>query len=241
VEKAKTVIITGASQGIGAGLVKNFLDRGYNVVATSRSISQRDTFKASDRLALVDGDIGLEATAKKVTELAIEKFGTIDALVNNAGIFFVKPFIDYTPEDFKALVSTNLDGYIYITQHVVRQMLKQKSGGSVVGITTSLITNPIAGMTVSIPMVTKGGIDAISRNLAMEYAKEGIRFNNVAPGIVDTPLHEKNPKDFLRTLSPLGQISDVQDIADAVIYLTEAKTVTGEVLHVDGGAHSGKW
>lgn len=240
-EKAKTVIITGASQGIGAGLVKNFLDRGYNVVATSRSISQRDTFKASARLALVDGDIGLEATAKKVTEAAIEKFGAIDALVNNAGIFFVKPFIDYTPEDFKALVSTNLDGYIYITQHVVRQMLKQKSGGSVVGITTSLITNPIAGMTVSIPMVTKGGIDAISRNLAMEYAKEGIRFNNVAPGIVDTPLHEKNPKDFLRTLSPLGQISDVQDIADAVVYLTEAKTVTGEVLHVDGGAHSGKW
>ncbi|MEO6920777.1 MAG: SDR family oxidoreductase [Collimonas sp.] len=240
-EKIKTVIITGASQGIGAGLVKNFIDRGYNVVATSRSISQRDTFKPSERLALVDGDIGEEATAKKVTEVAIEKFGAIHALVNNAGMFFVKPFIDYTQEDFKALVSTNLEGYIYITQHVVRQMLKQKSGGSVVGITTSLVSHPIAGMTVSIPMVTKGGIDAISRNLAIEYAKEGIRFNNVAPGIVDTPLHEKNPKDFLLTLSPLGLISDVQDIANAVVYLTEAKTVTGEVLHVDGGAHSGKW
>jgi len=240
-ENSKTVIVTGASQGIGEGVVKSFLDRGYNVVATSRSITQRDTFKASGRLALVDGDIGQQATAKKVTDVAIEKFGAIDALVNNAGIFFVKPFTEYTAEDLQALMSTNVEGYIYITQHVVRQMLRQKSGGSVVGVTSSLVTNPIAGMTVSIPMVTKGGIDAMARNLAMEYAKEGIRFNIVAPGVVDTPLHEKNPKDFLRTLSPLGQISSVQDIANAVVYLTEATNVTGEVLHVDNGAHLGKW
>jgi NAD(P)-dependent dehydrogenase (short-subunit alcohol dehydrogenase family) len=239
--KAKTVIVTGASQGIGGGVVKHFLDRGYNVVATSRSITQRGTFQASDRLALVDGDIGQQATAKNVADIAIEKFGTIDALVNNAGIFFMKPFIDYTTEDLNALVSTNVEGYIYITQHVVRQMLKQKSGGSVVAITSSLVTHPIAGMTVSVPMVTKGGIDAISRNLAIEYAKEGIRFNIVAPGVVDTPLHEKNPKDFLRSLSPLGRIADVQDIANAVAYLTEAEHVTGEVLHVDAGAHLGKW
>lgn len=240
-EKSKTIIITGASQGIGEGLVTNFLDRGYNVVATSRSITGRSIFKPSERLLLVSGDIGQESTAKKVADAAIEKFGTIDALVNNAGIFFPKPFVDYTPEDFKALSSTNIEGYIYITQHVVRQMLKQKSGGSVVGITTTLVSHPVAGMPVSLPMVTKGGIDAMSRNLAMEYAKEGIRFNTVAPGIVDTPMHVNNPKDFLKSLAPMGVISSVQDIANAVVYLTEAKTVTGEVLHVDGGAHSGKW
>jgi NAD(P)-dependent dehydrogenase (short-subunit alcohol dehydrogenase family) len=176
-----------------------------------------------------------------VVDVAIEKFGAIDALVNNAGIFFMKPFIEYTKDDLQALLSTNVEGYIYITQLVVRQMLKQKSGGSVVGITSSLVTHPIAGMTVSIPMVSKGGIDAISRNLAIEYAKEGIRFNIVAPGVVDTPLHAKNPKDFLKTLSPMGLISEVRDIANAVVYLTEAGNVTGEVLHVDGGQHLGKW
>ena len=238
---SKTVIVTGASQGIGAALVQNFLDRGYNVVATSRSITRRDVFKASAKLALVDGDIGQEKTAGKIVATALEKFGTIDALVNNAGIFYTKPFTDYTPEDFKAFVSTNLEDYLHVTQHVVRQFLKQGTGGSVVGITTSLTTHPIAGVTASVPMLTKGGIEAISRNLAIEYAQQGIRFNNVAPGIVDTPMHENNPKDFLRTLSPMGRISSPQDIANAVVYLTEANTVTGEVLHVDGGAHSGKW
>jgi NAD(P)-dependent dehydrogenase (short-subunit alcohol dehydrogenase family) len=240
-EKSKTVIVTGASQGIGEGVVRNFLELGYNVVATSRTISQRDTFKQSAQLTLVDGDIGQEATAKKVTETAVEAFGSIDALVNNAGIFFVKPFVDYTAEDFKALSATNLDGFIYISQFAVRQMLKQKTGGSIVSITSSMVEHPIAGLPVSFPMITKGGIDAISRSLAMEYAKDGIRVNTVAPGVVDTPLHKDNPKDFLRTLSPTGLISSVQDIADAVVYLTEAKTVTGEVLHVDGGAHLGKW
>lgn len=238
---SKTVIVTGASQGIGAAVAQSFLDRGYNVVATSRSISQRHPFKASPKLVLIDGDIGLEATAAKVAAAAVEKFGAIDALVNNAGIFYTKPFTDYTHEDFKAFVSTNLEGYLHITQHVVRQFLKQGAGGSVVGITTSLTTHPIAGVTASVPMITKGGIEAISRNLAIEYAAQGIRFNNVAPGIVDTPMHENNPKDFLRTLSPMGRISAAQDIANAVVYLTEANTVTGEVLHVDGGAHSGKW
>jgi len=239
--KNKTIIITGASQGIGAGLVQNFLDRGYNVVATSRSIAQRGSFTASANLVLVDGDIGLEKTAALVVAAALEKFGRIDALVNNAGIFYTKPFIDYTEEDFRAFVSTNLQGYLYITQHVVRQLLKQGTGGSVVGITTSLLEHQIAGVTASVPMITKGGINSLSTNLALEYAKDGIRFNLVAPGVVDTPLHEKNPKDFLKTLSPMGVISDVQDIANAVVYLTEARNVTGEVLHVDGGAHSGKW
>jgi NAD(P)-dependent dehydrogenase (short-subunit alcohol dehydrogenase family) len=237
----KTAIITGASQGIGAGIVNAFVERGYNVVATSRQVSASGAFQASDRLALVDGDIGDPETARKVAETAISRFGTIDALVNNAGIFFTKPFIDYTMEDFRRLSSTNLEGFIHLTQRVVKQMLAQKAGGSIVSITTPLIDHPIAGLSASVAMMTKGGIDAISKNLAMEYARDGIRVNTVAPGVVDTPLHKDNPKDFLKTLSPMGSISDVQDIVDAVVYLTEARHVTGEVLNVDGGAHLGKW
>jgi NAD(P)-dependent dehydrogenase (short-subunit alcohol dehydrogenase family) len=239
--KKKTIIVTGASQGIGAGVVQAFLDRGYNVVANSRSITKSGTFSESAQLALVDGGIGDAAVAAKVVETAISKFGSIDALVNNAGIFFTKAFTDYTAEDFKALSNTNLEGFLYVTQGSVKQMLAQKSSGSVVNITTSLVVNPIAGVTVSVPMITKGGLEAVTRTLASEYAKEHIRFNAVAPGIVDTPLHKDDPKEFLKTLSPMGTISEVSDIVDAVVYLTEARQVTGEVLHVDGGAHSGKW
>jgi len=153
----------------------------------------------------------------------------------------VKPFTDYTPDDFRALVSTNLAGFIYITQLAVKQMLSQKSGGSIVTISAALADNPIAGVTASIPMITKGGLNAVTRSLAMEYAKEGIRFNAVAPGVVDSPLHAEDPEDSLKTLSPMGTISSVEDIARAVVYLTEAGQITGEVLHVDGGAHVGKW
>lgn len=237
----KTVVITGASQGIGAALVNAFVDRGYNVVATSRQVSASDAFRASSQLALVDGDIGDPETATKVAETAMDRFGTIDALVNNAGIFFTKPFLDYTVADFKRLSSTNLEGFIHLTQLVVKQMLAQKSGGSIVSITTPLIDHPIAGLTASVPMMTKGGVDAISKNLAMKYARDGIRVNTVAPGVVDTPLHRDNPKEFLRTLSPMASISNVQEIVDAVVFLIEAPHVTGEVLHVDGGAHLGKW
>jgi NAD(P)-dependent dehydrogenase (short-subunit alcohol dehydrogenase family) len=239
--KQKTIIVTGASQGIGAGVVQSFLGRGYNVVASSRKIRKSDTLIESDHLALVDGSIGDSAVASKIVETAVQKFGSIDALVNNAGIFFTKPFTKYKAEDFKALSSTNLEGFLYVTQGAVKQMLAQKSGGSVVSITAALVVNPIAGITASVPMITKGGLEAVTRSLAMEYAKEKIRFNAVAPGVVDTPLHKDNPKEFLKTLSPMGTISDVKDIVEAVVYLTEARQVTGEVLHVDGGAHSGKW
>jgi NAD(P)-dependent dehydrogenase (short-subunit alcohol dehydrogenase family) len=239
-ENKKTVIVTGASQGIGAAVVQAFLDRGYNVVGTSRSVSKAG-FKPSSQLALVDGDIGQAATAEKVVKTAIEKFGSIDHVVNNAGIFAAKPFTDFTIEDFRGLVATNLEGFILITQAAVKQMLSQGTGGSVTSITSSLVVNPIAGVSASIPMITKGGLEAITVSLASEYAKNNIRFNAVAPGVVDTPLHTNNPKDFLKTLSPMGTISDSKDIADAVVYLTEARHVTGEVLHVDGGAHSGKW
>src|ERR1700757_583075 len=238
---SKTVIVTGASQGIGAGAAKAFLDKGYNVVATSRSVTKSKELPTSTKLALVDGDICNASVAAKVAESAISKFGSIDALVNNAGIFFPKAFTDYTGEDLKKLSSTNLEGYLYITQFAVKQMLAQKTGGSVVGVTSSLVENPIGGLPVSLPMITKGGLEAITRSLASEYSKEHIRFNTVAPGVVNTPLHKNNPKDFLKTLSPMSTISDVNDIVEAVVYLTEARHVTGEVLHVDGGAHAGKW
>ena len=236
----KTVIVTGASQGIGAAVVEAFLERGYNVVGTSRSASKAG-FVPSQNLTIVDGDIGQAATADKVAQTAVRKFGSIDHVVNNAGVFSVKPFIDYTADDFRNLVSTNLEGFIFITQLAVKQILKQGTGGSVTSITAALADNPIAGLSASIPMITKGGLNAITMSLASEYAKSNIRFNAVAPGVVDTPLHEKNPKEFLKTLNPMGMISDSKDIADAVVYLTEARHVTGEVLHVDGGAHNGKW
>jgi NAD(P)-dependent dehydrogenase (short-subunit alcohol dehydrogenase family) len=236
----KTVIVTGASQGIGAAVVQAFLDRGYNVVGTSRSVSKAG-FAPSPNLALVDGDIGQAATAEKVAHAAISKFGSIDHFVNNAGIFSTKPFTDYTADELRSLASTNLEGSIFITQLAVNQMLSQGTGGSVTSITAALVKNPIAGLPASIPMMTKGGLNAMTISLASEYAKHNIRFNAVAPGVVDTPLHKNNPKDFLKTLSPMGTICDSKEIADAVIYLTEARNVTGEVLHVDGGAHTGRW
>ena len=239
--KQKTVVVTGASQGIGAAIANLFLDRGYNVVANSRNITRKTELQRSENLALVDGDIALATTAEKIVATAVMRFGSLDALVNNAGIFFPKPFIEYTPEDFQALSSTNLLGFIYTTQQAVKQMLAQKTGGSVVSITATIADHPLGAFTASVPMITKGGINAISRSLAMEYAKQGIRVNAVAPGVVDTPLLKDAPKDFLRTLSPLGQISAARDIAEAVFYLTESSQITGEVLHVDGGMHLGRW
>ena len=234
----KTAIVTGASGGIGAGLVEAFLKEGYNVVATSLDASQSLT--ASPSLVLVDGDIGKQETAVKTVEAAIKHFGTIEVLVNNAGIFYTKPFTDFTTDDFNGLASTNLLGFLYITQLTVKQMLKQKSG-NVVTISGSLADNPIAGVNASVSMITKGGLNTVTRSLAIEYAKEGIRFNAVAPGVVDTPLHKGDSKDFLKTLQPMGRIADVKDVVDAVLYLAQANQVTGEVLHVDGGAHAGRW
>ena len=237
----KTVIVTGASQGIGAAIVQAFLARGYNVVGTARNATKSKELSASDHLALIDGDIGQFETAQKVAQLAIDKFGSIDAVVANAGIFLVKPFTEYTADDFRALVSTNLAGFIYVTQLAVKQMLAQKTGGSIVTITAALADNPIAGVTASLSMITKGGLETVTRHLAMEYAKQHIRFNAVAPGAVDTPLHANDSKESLTAQSPMATISTVEDIASAVVYLTEAHQITGEVLHVDGGAHLGKW
>ena len=236
----KTIIVTGASQGIGASLATAFVERGYNVVANARNF-MGSAITSNGKLVVVEGNIGKASTAGEVAEAAMQRFGSIDGVVNNAGIFFTKRFTDYTSEDFEILAETNLEGYIYITQLAVKQMLVQKTGGSVTCITSAMVEHPIAGVRASLPMVTKGGLEAITRSLAMEYAKEGIRFNAVAPGVVDTPMHENGDKATLRGLSPMGMISDVADIVDAVVYLTEARHVTAEVLHVDAGAHNGKW
>jgi NAD(P)-dependent dehydrogenase (short-subunit alcohol dehydrogenase family) len=238
--RPKTMIVTGASQGIGAGVAKAFLERGYNVVATSLKMTDSG-FAPSERLALVDGNVGEASTAAQIAAKAISTFGSIDGVVNNAGIFFAKPFTDYTLDDFQRLSETNLLGYIYLTQLAVKQMLAQKTGGSVVCITSVMVDHPIAGKNSSVPMMTKGGLQAITRSLAMEYAKEGIRFNAVAPGVVGTSMHAKDSEADMRSLSPMGTIPDVEAIVEAIVYLTEARYVTGEVLHVDAGAHIGKW
>lgn len=234
----KTAIVTGAAGGIGAGLVEGFLKRGYNVVGTSLNATRALT--ASSGLILVDGDIGKQETAAKTVEAAIKNFGTIDVLVNNAGIFRVKPFTEFTTDDVNAVFSTNLFGFIYITQLAVKQMLKQKAG-SVVTITASLADQPNANEKASVSMITKGGLNTITRHLAMEYAQDGIRFNAVAPGVVDTPLHANDSKEALKAFQPMGKIVEVKDIVDAVIYVAEAEQVTGEILHVDGGSHAGRW
>jgi NAD(P)-dependent dehydrogenase (short-subunit alcohol dehydrogenase family) len=237
----KTAIVTGASQGIGAGVVRAFVERGFNVVANSRTVTRSAEVAASDRVALVDGHIGEPATAARVVEAALSRFGSVDALVNNAGIFFTKPFTDYTAEDFRSLVATNLEGFLYVTQLAVKQMLTQGAGGSVVTVTAALARNPIRGVPAAVPMITKGGLETVTRHLAMEYAKDGIRVNAVAPGVVDTPMHRGTPKEAMEGLSPMGRPSTVQDIADAVLYLTDAATVTGQTIYVDGGAHFGRW
>ena len=238
--KRKTMIVTGASKGIGAGVMEAFLDRGYNLVANSLRIS-KSMLVPSDRLALVEGNVADALTAAEIAATAVSKFGSIDGVVNNAGIFLTKPFTDFTANDFDVLSGTNLRGYIFVTQVAVKQMLAQGTGGSVTCITSAMVEHPIKGVNASLPMVTKGGLEAITRSLAMEYAGQSIRFNAVAPGVVDTPMHAQNSKEDLERLSPMGEISDIKDIVEAVVYLTEARHVTGEVLHVDAGAHNGKW
>jgi NAD(P)-dependent dehydrogenase (short-subunit alcohol dehydrogenase family) len=234
----KTSIVTGAQQGIGAGLVEGFLKAGYNVVATS--LDATHSLTASPSLVLVDGDIAKQETATKAVESAIKHFGTIDVLVNNAGIFYTKPFTEFTTEDFSALVSVNLLGFLFMTQRTVKQMLTQKSG-SVVTITASLVDQPFVGEKASVSMITKGGLNSVTRSLAIEYAKDGIRFNAVAPGVVNTPLHKNDSKDVMKTFQPMGKIVEIRDVVDAVLYLAQADQVTGEILHVDGGAHAGRW
>jgi Dehydrogenases with different specificities (related to short-chain alcohol dehydrogenases) len=236
----KTAIVTGASQGIGLALVEAFLKRGYNVVANSRKISSTDSLPASANLALVDGNIGEAQTAAKIVETAVSRFGRIDVLINNAGIFIPKPFTDYTNEDFDALMSTTLAGFLHISQLTVKQMVGQKSG-SIVNVSTTLVDHPVAGVPVTVQVMAKGGLNAVTRALALEYIKDGIRVNTVALGVIKTPMHRPETYEFLKGLHPMGRLGEVHEVVDAVLFLTDATFTTGEILHVDGGAHAGKW
>lgn len=236
----RTAIVTGASSGIGLGLTTSLVERGYRVVANSRRITQAGTVVASESLALVDGDIALPATAERLVDTALSRFGGLDLLVNNAGVFIPKPFTDYTTEDFERLVGTNLAGFLYITQQAVRHM-RRRGSGHIVNITTTLADQPIAGVNAALPVLTKGGLNAVTAALAIELATEGIRVNAIGAGIIDTPMHRPETHEFLKSLHPIHRIGRVSEIVDAVLYLTEATFVTGEVLHVDGGAHAGKW
>lgn len=232
----RTAIITGASGGIGSGLVERFLSEGFNVVGTSRHATRN--LLSSSNLIRIDGDISSEETAAQAVEAAVSEFGAVDVLVNSAGIFLTRPFVEFTVEDFNALVSTNLLGFFHITQRAVRQMLQQKAG-CVVSISAALADRPIAGENGSISMMTKGGLNAATRNLAVEYADDGIRFNAVAPGVVDTPMHRDDPSDS--TPQPAIKKASVTDIVDAVLYLVCAGHVSGEILHVDGALPARRW
>jgi NAD(P)-dependent dehydrogenase (short-subunit alcohol dehydrogenase family) len=232
----KVAVVTGASQGIGAGLVRGYLERGYRVVANSRSIKP----DASADILTVPGDITDPTVAERVIGDAVEKFGRVDTLVNNAGIFISKPFTEYTEADFARLLSVNLAGFFHVSQRAVRQMLKHE-GGHIVNITTTLVNQPVKGVPSALASLTKGGLDAVTRSLAIEYAAKGIRVNAVAPGVIKTPMHAPETHTFLAGLHPLGRMGEVREVVEAVLYLESAAFVTGETLHVDGGAHAGRW
>ena len=232
--------MTGGSQGIGAGLVKAFLERGYKVVANSRNITKNSPIPPGENLALIDGDIGDPSTAEEIVDSAVSRFGRVDVVINNAGILISKPFTEYTTEDFNALVSTTMAGFLYITQRSVKQMLTQKSG-CIVNISTTLVEQPFAGVPASLQVMVKGSLDAVTRALAIEYAKEGIRVNTVALGEIKTPMHKPESYEFLNAMDPIGRMGEVKEVVDAVMFLTDAAFTTGEILHVDGGAHAGRW
>jgi len=238
--RPKVAIVTGASSGIGLEMVKRLIEKGYRVVANSRKITSAMTLHSTADLKLVDGDIGVEETAKHVVSTAIQSFGAVDLLVNNAGVFIPKPFNEYTAEDFRRATQTNLAGFFYVSQLAVAQMRLQKFG-HVVNISTSLVSQPIAGAPGNLANLTKAGLESVTRALAIEFAAEGIRFNAIAPGVVNTPMNPVEAHEFLRQLSPLKRLAEVGEVAGLLLYLESAQFVNGEVVHLDGGAHAGKW
>lgn len=232
----KTAIITGASQGIGAALVSAFVERGYGVVANSRTIKQ----SASDDVVAVAGDAADPETAERVVTAALDRFGRIDTLVNNAGIFIPKAFVDYTAEDFAKVLSVNVAGFFHLSQKAAARMLEQASG-HIVNITATVADQPVKMVPSALASLTKGGLNAVTRALAIEYADRGVRVNAVAPGVIKTPMHAPETHGFLASLHPMHRMGEVQDVVAAVLYLETAAFVTGEILHVDGGAHAGHW
>jgi NAD(P)-dependent dehydrogenase (short-subunit alcohol dehydrogenase family) len=230
----RVVVVTGASQGIGAGLVAGYRKLGFSVVATSRSIAP----SKDEQVLAIAGDIRDRQTAQKVVAAAKERFGRVDTLVNNAGVFMAKPFTEYTQEDFDLVTATNVTGVFHITQVVLAELLSQRSG-HIVNITAALVDQPLASVPAGLAAVTKGGLNALTKSLAIEVAKRGVRVNAVAPGAVKTPMHAPATYDFLAQILPMGRMGEVQDIVDAVLYLEAASFVTGEILHVDGGEAAG--
>jgi len=230
----KVAIVTGASQGLGEAIVKGYRDRNYRVVANSRSIKPSTD---NDVLA-VAGDIGDPEVADRIVKQALARFGRIDTLVNNAGIFIAKPFTDHTDQDYASILATNLNGFFYITRRVAKEMVKQGSG-HIVQITTSLVDHANSNVPSVLASLTKGGLNAATKSLAIEYAAKGIRVNAVAPGVIKTPMHAPETHDFLAKLHPVGRMGEMKDIVDAVLFLEGAGFVTGEILHVDGGQSAG--
>jgi NAD(P)-dependent dehydrogenase (short-subunit alcohol dehydrogenase family) len=235
----KVVVITGASRGIGASLVAGFRKRGYAVVGSSRTIGKAGASPDAEIL-FVEDDVGAPGAADRIVKAAIDRFGRIDTLVNNAGIFIGKPFVEYSGADFATLVAVNLAGFFHMTQQVLARML-QAGSGHVVTITATIAEQPMRAVPAALVSLTKAGLAAATRSLAVEYAGRGIRVNAVSPGVIDTPMHRPETHGFLSGLAPMGRIGEPQDISDAVLYLEGAPFVTGETLHVDGGASAGQW
>ena len=231
----KVVVVTGASQGIGAELVSAFRKLDYRVVATARSIKPSE----DPNMLTVAGDIGDPATAQRVISEGVAKFGRIDTLVNNAGIYIGKPFTENTKEDYAAVMNVNMAGFYYITQLAIAEMEKQ-SGGHVVSVTASVVDQAISGVYSVLAALTKGGLNAATKSLAIEYAKKGIRVNAVAPGVIKTPMHPPEYHDMLDALHPLGRMGETSDITNAILFLDSAPFITGEILHVDGGQSAGR-
>jgi NAD(P)-dependent dehydrogenase (short-subunit alcohol dehydrogenase family) len=232
-------IVTGASSGIGLGVTQALLARGWRVVATSRTVSKSKDLKPWPELVLVDGEVSKKETAVKVVEAAIQHFGRIDLLVNNAGIFLPKPFTDYTEEDYNLVTNTNVASFFFMTQQVVPQMKKQNSG-HVVNISAVLADQPSRSVSAVLAVLSKSTMPAVSKALALEYAANNIRFNTVSPGNVNTPMHAKDDHAALAKFHPLARMGEVSDIVDAVLYLQNATFVTGENIRVDGGVHAGR-
>jgi NAD(P)-dependent dehydrogenase (short-subunit alcohol dehydrogenase family) len=232
----KVAVVTGASQGIGAGLVKAYRAAGFKVVANSRAILPSD----DDGCLAVPGDIADPKVAERVVAEAVRRFGRIDSLINNAGIFAAKPFTQFTPGDFDANMRTNVAGFFFVTQQAIARMAAQGSG-HVVQITASIVDQPMNGVPAMLASITKGGLNAATKGLAIEYASRGIRVNAVSPGIINTPMHAVEDHAALGKLHPLGRMGEVSEIVDAVMFLENAAFVTGEILHVDGGQSAGHW
>jgi NAD(P)-dependent dehydrogenase (short-subunit alcohol dehydrogenase family) len=231
----KVAVITGASQGIGAGLVAAYRKLGYAVVANSRNIAESD----DPMLLSVPGDIGQPGVGTAIIDAAVARFGRVDTLVNNAGIFVSKPFTDYTDEDYEAVMGVNVRGVFEISRAAVRAMTSRDDGGHIVNVSTSLVDQANSAVPAALASLSKGGLNAVTKALAVEYASRGIRSNAVALGIIKTPMHDPSTYEALASLHPMGQLGEVDDVVDAILYLEKAPFVTGEILHVDGGQSAG--